>query len=197
MSVANRERWLLRAVDLFARRLFKHHDVTLPEVKVSVGFPGGRGSKRHIGQHWAPEASDDKKGSIFIHPIIDDSEEVLAILVHELVHAAVGNKHGHGPVFRKLALKVGLEGPMRESVAGPELQVKLKAWVKQLGEYPHAKLNLDMGPIKKQTTRMIKMECGECGYIARASRKLIEHLGPVLCPCNSEPMNVEGSEGDE
>lgn len=38
---------------------------------------------------------------------------------------------------------------------------------------------------------MIKMTCERCGYIARASRKLILNQGPVLCPCNQEPMSFE------
>lgn len=194
MNDRNRELWLLKAIEMHLRKLFKQHGKVLPEVKVSVGLPSGRGSKKAIGQHWSPEASDDKKGTIFISPTIADSIEVLGTLVHELVHASVGNKAGHGPVFRSVAVAIGLEGKMRSTVAGVELQKELETIVKRLGKYPHAKLNLAMNPIKKQTTRMIKMECLECGYIARASRKVISEKGTVLCPCNGEPMQAEVGE---
>lgn len=187
----SREIWLTNAIEKLRTGLFKQHGLTVPNLKVSCGFPGGGDSKKRIGEHWVPEASDDKIGSVFISPIIDDGIDVLGTLVHELVHASVGNKAGHGPVFRKAALAVGLTGKMRSTVAGPELKTKLKALIDELGRYPHAKLNLLKGPTKKQTTRMIKMQCRDCGYIARASRTSIEETGPVLCACNHEPMEIK------
>lgn len=188
MNTSNREAWLTKIIERHLSRLFKQSGYNLPTVKVSVGFPGGRGSKKAVGQHWVPEASDDNKGSIFISPIIDDSAEVLGVLVHELVHAAVGNKHGHGPVFKRCALALGLTGNMRATEVGPRLNKELKKIIRQSGKYPHAKLNLKLAPIKKQTTRMIKMECPDCGYIARASRSVILIRGATLCPCNRAPM---------
>lgn len=183
-----REAWLQQAIKILKEGVFKRHRV--PKVKVSVGFPqGGRGGKR-IGEHWVPEASDDKVGSIFISPILDDAVRVLDVLVHELVHASVGNKAGHGPKFKKVALAVGLAGQMRSTEAGPELKVKLQDVLKDLGAYPHAKLNLTKGPTKKQSTRMVKMECMECGYIVRGALTKILLNGPVICPCNREPMQV-------
>ncbi len=125
MNDRNRELWLLKAIETHLRKLFKQHGSDLPEVKVSVGLPSGRGSKKAIGQHWSPEASDDRKGTIFISPTIANSSVVLATLVHELVHAAVGNKAGHGPAFRKVAVAVGLTGKMTATYAGPELQKTL------------------------------------------------------------------------
>lgn len=189
MNTSNREAWLTKAINSHLVKLFKQSGYTIPPVKVSVGFPGGRGSQKAIGQHWVPEASEDKKGSIFISPVIDDTLEVLGVLVHELVHAAVGNKHGHGPVFKRCALALGLTGNMRSTEIGPKLTKELKKIIRQNGRYPHAKLNLKLAPIKKQTTRMIKMECEECGYIARASRTLILVKGATLCPCNRMPMS--------
>lgn len=191
MNDRNREVWLLRAIETHLIRMFKQCGYELPQVKVSVGLPGGRGGKKSIGQHWRPEASDDKIGSIFISPVIDDSLEVLATLVHELVHAAVGNEAKHGPKFKSLAVLIGLEGKMTSTVAGAALIKKLQVIVDKLGKYPHAKLNLEMNPTKKQTTRMIKMECPVTGYIARASRKVILHFGPTICPCHGKPMVPE------
>ena len=180
-----------KALAVYFERVFKQHGYKLPQVRISVGLPYGRGGKKAIGQHWSPEASDDKKGSIFISPTIDDSNEVLATLAHELVHAAVGNEFKHGPEFRACAIKIGLEGKMTATVASATLRDTLKDLTKELGKYPHRKLNLEMHPIKKQTTRMIKMECAECEYIARASRKVIESHGPAICPGCNTPMSVE------
>lgn len=191
MAPTIREEWLQKAIALFEKRLFKQRHLTIPRVKVSVGFPyGSRGTKR-VGEHWNPDASEDKKGSIFIHPILSDSLEVLATLVHELVHSVVGNAAGHGREFRQAALKVGLKGPMRHTTAGPILIPELKEVIKILGPYPHSKLNPGGSPVKKQTTRMYKMECLECGYVARAARKYILYSGTTICPCNHTPMDID------
>lgn len=191
-----REEWLNKAITKLGDGLFKTAGYKVPHVRVSVGFPfGGRGVKA-IGEHWSPDASIDKKGSIFISPIKDDAVEVLAILVHEMCHAAVGNKEGHGVVFKKCALAVGLEGKMRSTNAGPELVPKLKGLVKDLGKYPHSELRPSKGPTKKQKTRMLKMECGACNYIVRGALTSILTHGPVICPCNDEPMLFDMPEED-
>lgn len=170
--------------------LFKQAKYKIPNVRVSVGFPGGRGGKKAIGQHWHPNASDDGRSQIFIHPSISDSIECLDVLVHELCHACtIGAKHG--PIFKKCALAVGLEGQMRSASAGAILKEKLKALHTILGDYPHSKLNLALNPVKKQTTRMIKMTCTDCGYIVRASTTAIVTHGAVICPCNDEAMQCE------
>ena len=181
-----REEWLHAAIKQLKRELFKQYKI--PAVKVSVGLPYGRGSKKAIGQHWHPAASDDKVGSIFISPTVDDDRAVLGILIHELIHAIAGNEAGHGKEFRKIAIGVGLVGRMVSTTPGKELTKKIKKLIRKIGPYPHAKLNLNKGPIKKQSTRMVKVECLDCGYIVRTSRKNIEERGPTLCPCNHKPM---------
>lgn len=190
MKGHTREQWLQKAIAICANSLFKPHGYKVPAVKVSVGFPGGGSARKRIGEHWHPEASDDKLGSIFISPILDDRNDVLGTLVHEMVHAAVGNAAGHGPEFKKCALKVGLAGKMRSTIAGEELKKFFDQIPAKIGDYPHRKLNLSMRPIKKQTTRMIKCECLECGYIVRTSRGNIEKHGAPLCPCNTEAMEL-------
>jgi hypothetical protein len=194
MAKLTREQWLQKAIAICASRLFKQNGYQVPAVKVSVGFPGGGSARTRIGEHWHPEASDDNMGSIFISPVLDETAEVLAVLIHELVHAAVGNAAGHGPEFKQCAVAVGLTGKMRSTVAGDELKSLFPKITKEIGEYPHRKLNLDERPTKKQTTRMIKCECLDCGYIARTSKANIENLGAPLCPCNSEAMAVEAVE---
>jgi hypothetical protein len=185
-----RENYLQTSIAWLSKHLFEVNGYTVPQVKVSTGLPGGRGGKKAIGQHWSPQASTDQVGSIFISPTIDDTHQVLAVLVHELVHAVVGNEFKHGAVFSKCAKAVGLEGKMTCTTAGEYLTRSLKSLVEAHGTYPHSRLNLADSPIKKQTTRMVKMECPECGYIARTSQKNIEEHGPVQCPCNNEPMEV-------
>lgn len=192
-TLVTREAWLQRAISICDEKLFKPHGHTVPPVKVSVGFPGGGSARKRIGEHWHPEASEDKLGSIFISPVLEEAADVLGTLVHEMVHAAVGNEAGHGPIFKKCALAVGLEGKMRSAGAGEKLKAFFTAEViAVIGEYPHRKLNLSERPTKKQTTRMIKCECSECGYIARTSMANIVAHGAPICPCNHEAMGVAG-----
>jgi len=190
MTPINRETWLNQAV-LKLAPLFQSKGYKIPQVKVSVGFPGGGSPRKRIGEAWHPKASADGLGSIFISPVLDESTRVLDVLVHELVHAVVGTEHGHGKVFKRCAVAVGLTGKMRSTVAGRELTTHLSGLIETLGAYPHGRLNLSERPTKKQSTRMIKMECPDCGYICRSSMSSIVEHGPVICPCNLEPMKVE------
>lgn len=192
--IENRETYLTDAIGIIRRR-FEANGYSVPAVKVSTGLPfqrsGSKNALKVIGQFWSPKASDDSIGSVFISPTIANTVEVLATLVHELVHAVVGVENGHNAVFKRCATAVGLTGKMRATVAGEDLKIWMNSEVISIiGEYPHAKLNPSFRPGKKQSTRMIKMSCPECGYIVRASRTAIEEHGPVICPCNSEPMKT-------
>lgn len=186
-----REEWLVAAIQDLRDGLFKQSGAKVPDLRVSIGFPHGRGAKAILAQHWHPKASGDGKGSIFITPRLEAPVDILAALVHEMVHAAVGNEADHGPVFRKLAIAVGLAGKMRSTHAGAELTKRLNALHKKLGKFPHAKLDVGQGPIKKQTTRMIKMECMQCGFIARASHSaIIAAGGSPYCFCSKVQMYI-------
>lgn len=190
-----REAWLLRSVEL-SKQLFAQHNYKVPKVHVTCGWPSTGAlakKKRRIGECWAPIASKDGVSQIFISPYLDeiDSDQgVLATLVHELVHATVGNKEGHNKVFGKCARALGLEGKLTATTAGKKLTDEFKFWVKQLGKYPHAKLDSVKSPNKTQTTRLVKCEC-ECGYNCRVTRKWLEEVGAPICPHNKKAMKFE------
>lgn len=46
---------------------------------------------------------------------------------------------------------------------------------------------------KKQTTRMVKVVCAGCGYVARTTHKWLDEAGAPICPCNQEPMEAKES----
>lgn len=193
----NREAWLLAATENLRSCLFKQHGAEVPNVRVSVGFPGGRSPKKAIGQYWPSQACIDATASVFVSPVLHEPLRALDVLVHELVHA-VHPEAGHKGPFAKLAKAIGLTGKMTATVAGPELELRLNALASELGPYPHAGINLS--DRKKQTTRLNKAECSACGYTCRVTKKWLELVGPPLCPCNSEPMAMpegESEAGDE
>ena len=41
------------------------------------------------------------------------------------------------------------------------------------------------GDKKPQSTRLLKAECGECGYTVRVTKKWLEAKGAPICPCTS------------
>ena len=164
-------------------------------VRISCGWPtkGTRSSSKLrasvIGQCFNRRFTKDKVGQIFISPALESPVQVLETLVHELIHDAVGCAAGHGPKFREAALAMGLTGKMTATVAGDDLRARLAALADRLGTYPHAPLD-PRGP--KQTTRMLKVECAECQYIARVSRKMIDEHGCPICPTCMDQM-TEGT----
>lgn len=185
----NREEWLIKAIEKLGKKI-ESNGAQMVEVRVSVGFPkaSGRGSNKVIGQCFNGIASDDGRPQIFISPILDDSARVLDVLLHELIHAVLPLGTGHGAPFKRLAVGCGLTGQMTATVASDALNLELAEIIAEIGEYPHAKL--DISGAKKQGTRLIKCECEECGYIARTSQKWLEELGTPLCPCNRKPMTA-------
>jgi hypothetical protein len=186
-----REEWLIESVSLMRNRLFRGHGFDVPEkIRISVGFPRGArgGGSGAIGQCWSQVASADEHAEIFIHPLIEDPLRVLDIVAHELVHAVnfAAGQSGHGKVFKDIAVKVGLEGKMTETVAGERLLVDLRDFHRILGNYPHRSLATDAaaGP-KKQGTRMLKLECAGCGYVVRTSQKWVD-VGLPTCVCGEQ-----------
>jgi hypothetical protein len=183
-----REEWLNRMTEAL-RPHFEGVRLSLPALRVSCGWPSARGlasptsKNRTIGQCWAPHCSADGTSELFISPVLADAADVAAVLVHELIHAAIGCDQGHGPQFRRAALAAGLTGKMTATTATPELAERLNVLAAQIGPYPHA--SLDRSQQKKQSTRLIKLRCPECGYTVRTTRQWIA-AGLPTCPCGQE-----------
>ena len=190
---ATREQWLSAAVVKLREGIFAP-DHTVPEVRVSVGWPGGRGPKQNrIGECWQPDSSADGIGQIFISPVLSDPVEVLATLTHELVHA-INHKdgdNGHRAPFKRIAESVGLEGKMASTHAGEALAEKLEAIGNMLGKYPHAAISPESKP-KVQRTYQLKAVCVyDSEYKVRMTQKMADDWGMPLCPCHEEPMQFE------
>lgn len=181
-----REEWLTRLIDKL-RPMLKAAGGDVPQdIRVSCGWPsrGAFSSKsRTIGECWSPSASADKHTEIFVSPCIATGERAADVLAHELVHAC--GAMGHKGPFKRIAVALGLTGPMRATKAGPELAERLNALIAKIGPYPHAALDQKKSPHKKEGTRLLKVVCGSCGYTVRTTQKWIDCGFPV-CPCGEE-----------
>ena len=180
-----RETWLEQATQLLNDDVFAGAGLNVPnDVRVSCGFPlGVRAGSKHmaIGVCHPRSHSTGGVNEIFINPNQDDSLRVLDVLAHELIHAIDDCQDGHGAKFRSMALGIGLTGKMTSTVAGAELEEKLKEIQVKLGEYPHSEVMMHK---KKQTTRNIKVACDSCEFSFRTSNKNVEsmiHTGCLAC----------------
>jgi hypothetical protein len=195
-----RQKWLCAAMDALKSR-FERAGYTVPNtIRVSVGFPkGGTGGDKTIGQCFAAEASGDAYNEIFISPELggkNDSVRIMGVIAHEMVHAVVGLKVGHKRTFKQCAVAIGLEGKMTATTESREFAAwAINLITEKIGEYPAGAMTL-MGR-KKQTTRMLKCSCDECGYIARVTRQWIESGGPPVCPTDQISMTCDAVDGED
>jgi len=187
MKNITREEYLIKCSKLLAP-LFINKGYEIPEnIRFTCGLPS-RGAfgknKRTIGQCWDSSVSSDSTIEIMISPTIDNTLNVVGTLLHEMVHAVVGNEAGHKKPFKDCAVAVGLTGKMTATVNTPELDDFINnTIIENIGTYPHAKI--DYTQQKKQTTRMIKATCVDCDYVIRTSQKWVD-LGLPICCCGGE-----------
>jgi hypothetical protein len=183
-----REQYLQQATTQL-RKWYATLGFDLPEIQASVGFPSTRATStrnQRVGECWH---GDHQGGTphIFISPVIDTGPRALDILVHEHLHAFLPAGAGHKGPFKQAMKAVGLEGKPTATIAGPELTERLEKLDAKLGGYPHVVLTPGSNR-KKQTTRLIKVECVEDDYIVRVSRKPLDAYGPPICPVCHETM---------
>lgn len=194
-----REQWLVAATEAL-RPLIKSAGYTIPKVRVSCGFPVTGGTRRKnggmtIGQ-CLMNCSADGHQAIFIHPvqdqpITDEGRGVLETLLHELLHACLPPDAGHKKPFARACKAVGLEGKPTQTVAGAKLIKTLREIADKLGTYPHASVEWTG---KKQSTRLLKVVCTQCGCVVRMTAKWIDEVGTPICGCGAPMQEATGGE---
>jgi len=92
---------------------------------------------------------------------------------------------GHSGAFKRAHTAVGLTGSAKASTVGDELKATLAAMAARLGDYPGGLKDRSglSSAAPKQTTRMLKVECPQCGFTFRTTLKWIDSCGADLrCP---------------
>ena len=199
---AVRELWLYRIADAlypkFAELSFKNR----PTVRIGVGFPTSGARGKAIGECHDASASKDSVHEIIVSPRLDDSEEVAGVVAHELCHAYLQSSFpeehcGHGKKFKKLAVGIGLTGPMRSTVPGDAFIRFLQPVLASIGDYPHGALDkalpVIIGGPKPQPARLKKVCCRSCSYTMRVTHKWIDTAIPK---CPSPDCEMCGEEMD-
>src|SRR6266404_3727145 len=192
----NREEWLNQVAERMAP-WFEDQGYSLPRYRVAIGFPSTGKRGKRIGECWDGRASADGTFEVLIRPDQSDPIEVAAILAHELVHAAVGLECGHKGAFRKVATRIGLEGKMTATRPGAAFKSNIAPILAAVGPLPHAALGFGASSAPpKQKARLLKAECGDCGYTVRVTRKWVDDAGAPHCPKHGA-MQVDGIEDPE
>lgn len=178
-----REDWLNAFVER-ARPVFAAAGFPLPDkIRVAVGFTSTGKRGKVIGECWSDTCSQDGHFEIFLKPTTQTPSRLADITTHELCHAAVGIKAGHGPKFKACATAVGLEGKMTSTIAGVGWYEWALPVLEKLGPMPYAAMTLGESSAKpKQKTNLLKVECNECGWLARVTRRWIEPYNELSCP---------------
>ncbi|VVS96718.1 Transcription elongation protein SprT (fragment) [Sphingomonas aurantiaca] len=146
MEQDNRESWLNR-VAIGMAPLFDVLDAPLPDrIRVAIGFTSAGRKGKAIGECWDNRRSADGYFEIFIRPDLAHAPDAMpaqiaAILAHELVHAAVGIPAGHGKAFKRIAIALGLVGPMRATTPGDAFLATVASILSTAGPLPHARLD--------------------------------------------------------
>lgn len=178
-AIRTREEWLIQAVAMLSK-IFEAQGFKVPPVRISVGWPGAKsrkGLRQTIGQCWNSASAKDGVQQIFVSPLLDNPTDILAVIMHELVHAVDGCKNAHKAPFKRIAVLVGMVGKMTTSTAGPTLLAVFPKVLEALGKYDHAALDPGMTVGRVQTNKHLKITCGSCGFASRATQKQLDEHG--------------------
>jgi hypothetical protein len=188
-----REAWLNDFVDM-ARPHFEAAGHPIPiNTRVSIGFTSTGYKSSVIGECWSSEASDDGHFEIFLNPTTQTDSRLADILTHELCHAALGIKAGHGKSFKVLATALGLTGPMRATIAGEGWYNWAAPILALLGPMPYAAIKHGMTPPRpKKKTYLLKVECPDCGWLARVTAAHIHDRMTCPVPICEGTLAVDG-----
>lgn len=193
-----REEWMNRLAKLMFPK-FEELGYSVPAIRMSIGWTSKGPRGKAIGECWTDAASSDRVYEIFISPQLSDNMKVAGVLAHEICHAIVGIKAQHGPVFKKIATEIGLEGKMTATTEGKDFKAWVKPMLAELGPLPHGALDaskIEKTGRKKQKAYLIKCECPECGYLVRVTTKWLDVAAP-MCPVDEVVMVAEAPEEPE
>jgi hypothetical protein len=184
-AIHTREAYLIRAARIMNRVLLQAKaGVKLPENwHVSVTEP----AKKRIGVAYPPTK---KTHHVFVSASLQDGPRVLDVLLHEMIHIAIGVEMKHGPVFRRTALACGLTGKMTATVAGDELKEFCERLDEFLGGYPHKPLVKAAAAGRGKDSRVRLVSPEEEGYTLLISRKWLEQCGYPTDPWGNEMEEV-------
>jgi hypothetical protein len=191
----NREAWLSACVEQCRDLLFKPRDLWLPTaLRISAGLCPGKA----IGVCMDPECAADEGTEIFVDPKLTDAIEIIAVVVHELVHASVGLEWKHKGKFVEVIRDLGLAGKPTATYIEPgsELYHTANGIAVKLGPYPGVQLTRKPKEQKKKHAWISYISANNPEYIVRANSNTVAEYGPPKDP-DGNPMVPKDPEPEE
>jgi hypothetical protein len=179
-----RQQWLEQAAEALRVR-FAVLGYEMPiKLRFSIGWPKRAATCGSIGECWASASSTDEHIEVFVSPKLGDAAGILDVLAHEFVHAVTPGA-GHRGAFKRVALKIGLQGPMRATTAGPDFEAWAHTTIERIGQYPAGAI---LEPERGGSSKLRKAcQCPTCGYTAKVPKKWLEKGAPI-CPTDNVQM---------
>lgn len=184
MSSIERHAWLETAKGWCERAIVKAGYTVPANTRISIGF-AGRAPKKTLGFCFHAAASSDGAREVFIGPHIQDPVEIVGVILHELIHASLPDGEGHGKNFGKAARALGLDGKLTATHPSDDLRAAIETKFLRANPYPAGTIDLGLSGLKKQTTRLLKVQCKECGYTVRTTARWLAE-GVPSCPQGDE-----------
>lgn len=179
----------MAAAKMIEQQVFKPAGYELPKYRIGCGGAVIK-SKKNAAECFNRVNSEDSTYEIFISPRYADPRNILLFIVHELCHTIAGTEAKHKKPFIEVMRAVGMVQPWKNSVAGGDLCSILLPMVDELGLFPHAPLNIVRQPGQKGS-RLIKVQCPDCGYVVRVTRKWLDEAGAPICPVHEVAFKEE------
>ena len=176
MKKRTREQWLAD-FGKGAAGAFEKQGKAVPPMRIGVGLLQ---SKKNLAVTYAPALASDGAVEITVTPERDTTAFAAGAVTHEMIHAVGITNHRRD--FAVLGAALGLVGKPTHMTFHDDSEVPewARKIIDRIGPYPSGTLSRPPGG-KKQTTRMIKVECKECGLIWRASKTALAGK-EITCP---------------
>ena len=200
---ATAEQWL-KAAETALRPAFTRAGLDIPrDIRYAVAFPGAGARGNTLGECWYQSSSSDHRHTIILRTDLVDRVEVLAVLIHELIHASLPSGTKHGPLFKRKATALTLGGAVTATVPTQATRLLVDSLchftalgaLGALGDPPWGRLNFhgtaDDRP-KKQGTRMLKAYCPACDYMVRLTRSACRERLRPRARWTSSTLQVRG-----
>ena len=144
-----------------------------------------------------------------------DPVQIAGTTLHELAHVISGFEAGHGTGWKDTCRKVGLRvakaagqsycmayfspdirfqiAALKSPNDGRPIVTRLNGFTPKHPRPCGAVIGVRGGKSRGtgSGSRLKKVACGSCGYVARVTAKWIDQAGPPLCPCNREQTTTE------
>lgn len=199
----NRELWITAAAGELAK-LYTQNNVEACEAFASVtrwscSAPKSRRARVMSAMYKPSETESGERFEVFVRAEVSNEIMVLrevAINIHRIACELTGRRYTGFDAIRGAFDVFLYPGARREpSEWGFDVDRAAAWWAdvgeSVLGDYPHDQISFSAIDARRQNTRQLKILCGGCGFIARATWASLQRAqGTPVCACGTRTRLV-------